>query len=99
VRRDTFARIGPFDTTYEIACDSDWLARFKDAGLASAATLLEDSLTSWRIHGANGSYDQRTMHRELLRMMRGTATRRRDTAAQRSEILREEEEEVNGHVG
>jgi glycosyltransferase involved in cell wall biosynthesis len=75
VRRDTFAQIGPFDTTYEIACDSDWLARFKDAGRAGATALLPEALVTWRIHDANGSYDQQTMHREMLRMMRGTAAR------------------------
>jgi glycosyltransferase involved in cell wall biosynthesis len=83
VRRDTFERIGPFDTTYEIACDSDWLARFKDAGLAPATAMLPDALVTWRIHGANGSHDQQTMHREMLRMMRGSATRQREVDRRR----------------
>jgi glycosyltransferase involved in cell wall biosynthesis len=90
VRRDMFARIGPFDTTYETACDADWLARFKDAGLAGAMRLLPDVLVRWRIHDANGSYDQDTMRRERLRMMRGTATRQRDAARGRAGISRPE---------
>ncbi len=89
VRRETFERIGPFDTSYEIACDSDWLARFKDAGLASATAMLPDALVTWRIHGANGSYDQQTMHREMLRMMRGTATRQREADRDRAATVQE----------
>ena len=86
MHRDTFARIGPFDTTYEIACDSDWLARFKDAGLADATALLPDALVTWRIHGANGSYDQQTMRREMLRMMRGTAIRQRQAGPHQAPV-------------
>jgi glycosyltransferase involved in cell wall biosynthesis len=78
VRRGAFERVGAFDTSYEIACDSDWLTRAKDVGLASE--MLADVLVSWRVHGANGSYDQETMRRELLRMLRGTAARQREAA-------------------
>lgn len=89
MRRDTFERIGPFDTTYEIACDSDWLARFKDAGLAGATAMLPDALVIWRIHDANGSHDQQTMHREMLRMMRGSATRQRQAEPRQASAVRE----------
>ncbi len=68
--------MGTFDTSYEIACDSDWLTRAKDLGLASE--MLADVLVRWRVHGANGSYDQATMRRETLRMLRGTAERQRE---------------------
>jgi glycosyltransferase involved in cell wall biosynthesis len=76
VRRDAFARVGEFDTSYAIACDSDWLTRAKDAGLASE--MLADVLVRWRVHGENGSYDQATMRREMFRMLRGTAARQRE---------------------
>lgn len=76
VRREAFERVGPFDTSYEIACDSDWLTRAKDGGLASE--MLADVLVRWRVHGANGSYDQATMRREMFRMLRGTAGRQRE---------------------
>jgi glycosyltransferase involved in cell wall biosynthesis len=75
VRREAFERIGSFDTSYEIACDSDWLARAKDAGLRSE--MLSGPLVRWRVHGANGSYDQDTMRREMLRMLRRTVGRQR----------------------
>ena len=76
VRRAVFERIGPLDSRYAIASDSDWLTRARDAGVVSV--MLRDVLVRWRIHGANGSYDQDTMRRELLRMLRGTARRRRE---------------------
>ncbi len=77
VRREAFEQVGAFDTSYAIACDSDWLTRAKDRGLASE--MLADVLVHWRVHGGNGSYDQETMRREMLRMLRGTAARQRET--------------------
>ena len=67
---------GSFDTSYAIACDSDWLTRAKDEGLASE--MLAQALVRWRVHGGNGTYDQTTMRRETLRMLRGTARRQRE---------------------
>jgi GT2 family glycosyltransferase len=79
VRRSAFDRIGVFDTEFTIACDGDWLARAKDAGLRSV--MLEETLVHWRVHGANGSYDQDTMRRECVEMLRRTAHRQRAAAA------------------
>ena len=75
VRREAFELVGAFDTGYEVACDSDWLARAKDAGLRQA--MLEDALVRWRVHGANGTYDQETMRREMLSMVRSSAASQR----------------------
>lgn len=81
VRREAFDSIGGFDTSYRIACDSDWLARAKDAGLGIA--MLPEALVRWRVHGANGTYQQDAMRAELLRMTRATAARQRAAAAGR----------------
>ncbi len=78
IRREAFTRVGGFDTSYEIACDSDWLTRAKDLGLASE--MLADVLVRWRVHGENGSYDQATMRSEMFRMLRGTAARQREAS-------------------
>lgn len=78
VRRSAFERVGCFDTSYAIACDSDWLTRAKDAGLISR--MLPDTLVRWRVHGENGSYDQGTMRSEMMRMLRGTAVRQREAS-------------------
>ena len=74
-RRSAFTAVGGFDPSFEIACDSDWLARVKDTRLS--VTMLEDVLARWRVHGANGSYDRETMGRELMRMMRNTVQRQK----------------------
>ncbi len=76
VRREAFERVGVFDTQYRIACDADWLARAKDGGLMSET--LPQTLVHWRIHDANGSYDQATMRSETFRMLRATAERQRE---------------------
>jgi len=83
VRREAFARVGAFDTSFEVASDSDWLARAKDAGLGSA--MLDEVLVRWRVHGANGTYDQQTMRREILRMARGSASRQRRATREQGE--------------
>ncbi|HEX5852359.1 MAG TPA: hypothetical protein VFY36_04645, partial [Solirubrobacteraceae bacterium] len=81
VRREAFELLGAFDTGFEVACDSDWLARAKDAGLRQA--MLADVLVRWRVHGANGTYDQDTMRREMLRMVHASAVRQRRAARER----------------
>jgi hypothetical protein len=80
VRRSALERIGTFDEHYDIACDSDWISQFNDAGLRSE--LLPDALATWRVHGANGSYDRATMRRELFEVFR-RSIRRRETAGGR----------------
>lgn len=75
VRRRAFDAVGLFDTDFEIACDSDWLARAKDAGLPSV--MLPDVLLRWLIHGENGSYDRATMAREVLAVMRRSVRRQK----------------------
>jgi glycosyltransferase involved in cell wall biosynthesis len=78
VRREAFDRVGPFDEGYEIACDSDWLARLKDLGMST--TMLDEPLLRWRVHGANGSYDRTTMQRELVEVLRRSVRRQREGA-------------------
>ncbi len=77
VRRDAFEQVGPFDGRYRMVCDADWLARAKDAGLANE--MLAERLVYWRIHGANGSYEQAGMRAETFRMLRETVERQRQS--------------------
>lgn len=84
VRREAFEVVGDFDTSFRVACDSDWLARAKDAGLRIA--MLPDVLASWRVHDANGTYEQDAMRGELLRMVRGSAARQRAAAEPREAV-------------
>lgn len=75
VRRSAFARVGDFDTSFQTGCDTDWIARMKDAGLV--AEMLPEALVRWRLHGANGSYDIEVMSSEYFRALRETVRRQR----------------------
>ncbi len=81
VRREAFERVGLFDTQYRVVCDADWLARAKDCGLINE--MLEETLVYWRIHEANGSYEQERMRGETFRMLRATAQRQRHPERER----------------
>jgi glycosyltransferase involved in cell wall biosynthesis len=75
VRRETFDRVGGFDPAYRIACDADWLARAKDAGVQWAR--LDDTLVRYRIHSRNAIHERDAMHHELARVLRASVERRR----------------------
>jgi glycosyltransferase involved in cell wall biosynthesis len=75
VRRIVFEQIGDFDTAYRISCDSDWLARAKDAGIPMS--ILPDVLLFKRIHSGNQSSDVRGTQSELLSILRRSIARRR----------------------
>ncbi len=75
VRRETFAEAGEFDERYEIACDTDWLAR---ANLGAwRREMLDEPLVHWRIHDENASHDLAAIYREVLTMMRRHTERKR----------------------
>ena len=75
VRRSVLDRVGPFDTRFRIAPDTDWQARALDAGVRHA--LLPDVLVEYRIHGANISYDVLTGKREMFDLLRASTARKR----------------------
>jgi glycosyltransferase involved in cell wall biosynthesis len=74
-RRTAFDRIGGFDSAYSIGCDSDWLARAADSGLAMR--ILPQVLHFKRIHAANLSADIRTYQSEMLAIFRRSAQRKK----------------------
>jgi glycosyltransferase involved in cell wall biosynthesis len=75
VRRETFDRVGAFDPAYRIACDADWLARAKDAGVEWAR--VDETMVRYRIHDRNGIYERDAMHTELAGVLRASLQRRR----------------------
>jgi glycosyltransferase involved in cell wall biosynthesis len=81
VRREAFEQIGGFDATYRMACDTDWLARAKDAGVESV--MVEEPLFRYRIHASNEAHDRDTLFRELKLVL--LASVRRQRAAQGAE--------------
>jgi glycosyltransferase involved in cell wall biosynthesis len=75
IRRAALERIGRFDTSFRHGSDTEWQARAADAGLRWE--LLPDVLVTYRIHGANDSYDNLGMKREMFELLRGSLARKR----------------------
>lgn len=73
-QRRLFDRVGVFDETLALGCDSDWFARAGDTG-APLTTLAQVTLHK-RIHGANLSADVARYRQELLTMTRRSLLRR-----------------------
>ena len=65
------------------------LARRAPRTRGLASEMLAEVLVRWRVHGGNGTYDQATMRRETLRMLRGTARRQREARRGRLSRLSE----------
>jgi len=75
VRRDVFDEVGPFDTTYFAANDTDWFLRARDLGLPVA--LVEEPLQRYRLHGANASAAMDVIRREHMRAFMTSVKRKK----------------------
>jgi glycosyltransferase involved in cell wall biosynthesis len=73
-RRTLFERVGAFDETLAVGCDSDWFARTLDGGILLA--MLPQVALHKRIHGANLSASVACYQRELLTVTRRSLQRR-----------------------
>ncbi len=73
-RREAFARVGLFDTSLKIAADVDWLARAKDLCVPGAT--LPETLLNKRVHDGNLTNLVDENNAELLRVIRGSLSRR-----------------------
>lgn len=74
-RRRVFERVGTFNPSLSIACDSDWFARSRDFGIAFG--ILPEPLLYKRIHSGSLSTKKGQYRREVLRMMARSMTRKR----------------------
>jgi glycosyltransferase involved in cell wall biosynthesis len=74
-RRSVFDVVGGFDESLRYGNDTDWFARARAAGVASA--VLDEVLLERRLHGGNQSMEVDEMHGELLRVVRSSIARRR----------------------
>lgn len=75
IRKNIYEKVGPFDTTYEIVSDADWLLRAKDAGIPSGT--LPETLMLKRIHKDNLTHRQAMMRLELMRSFKASVDRRK----------------------
>jgi glycosyltransferase involved in cell wall biosynthesis len=78
VRREVLRRVGPFDRTLRVGCDSDWMLRLGDSG-AGVVTAPEVVLEK-RIHETNLSAEVGANQRDLLIAVRRRVLRRRAPA-------------------
>ncbi|MFN8603535.1 MAG: glycosyltransferase family A protein [Candidatus Binatia bacterium] len=79
VRRDVFARVGPFDEKVAGADDVDWLLRAKERGVREAQV---DAVTLlYRRHDGNMTNDVAADQQRLLRVLGRAVARRRAAAA------------------
>ena len=75
IRRETFDRLGLFDTQYEIHTGIDWVALLRAAGLE--IPVIDNVVLRRRIHGENlGIRRPERARTELLRVARGAYGRR-----------------------
>ena len=76
-RRSAFDRVGGFDETLEIGCDSDWFARAiaSDLGLV----VLPQVVLRKRVHTRNLSLNTKRYRQELLTIARRAVSRRHAT--------------------
>ena len=74
VRRDTFAKVGLFDSSYPIGEDIDWLLRVRDAGVPSG--VCPEVLLRRRIHSRNLSANVQLGHQNLVSILHASVRRR-----------------------
>lgn len=84
LRREVWERIGPFDASYSMGSDSDWLMRSREAGVHFAP--LADVTLQRRIHEGNHSHDISTMRTDLIRALH-LSLQRRKAAGESASLL------------
>jgi glycosyltransferase involved in cell wall biosynthesis len=74
-RRSAAERIGEFDTRYEIASDTDWFMRARDAGLVVETA--PGVCMRYRIHEGNASRNEELLNEEVRAVYRASVARKR----------------------
>lgn len=78
VRRTAFERIGPFDESFTIGSDADWLVRARDLGVSLEA--VDEIVIDKRIHYGNLSHDPQTAT-DMLTVLAASLRRRREASS------------------
>jgi glycosyltransferase involved in cell wall biosynthesis len=77
LRREALDAIGPFDET-SVGPDFDWMLRARDGGLTFA--IVSEVLGTYRMHGANASYDREAIGNDGFAALRRSLDRIRATS-------------------
>lgn len=81
IRRKAWDRVGPFDPSFEVGEDGDWLMRAKDLGIRLGE--VHEVLFRYRIHDSN-SMHLRGVHRaNLFRALQASIERKKAAEAER----------------
>src|SRR3954469_101781 len=79
IRRESFARVGPFSEDVKVGVTVDWYARAKEAGLRDA--MLPEVVLERRLHLTNNGLRERDSRQQYLHVLKASLDRRRAQAA------------------
>ncbi|OGW52265.1 MAG: hypothetical protein A2Y81_00340 [Nitrospirae bacterium RBG_13_43_8] len=79
IRRDSFFRVGMFDTRWKLGDFIDWYSRAMEKGLKSV--MLNEVFVLRRIHANNSGFRERKLRPEFVRILKASLDRRRRSAA------------------
>lgn len=79
IRRESFARVGPFSEDVKVGVTVDWYARAMEAGLRSA--ILPEVVLERRLHLTNNGLRERDSRQQYLHVLKASLDRRRARAA------------------
>ena len=75
IRRESFARVGPFSERVKVGVTVDWYARAVEAGLRSA--MLPEVVLERRLHLTNNGLRERDSRQQYLHVLKAALDRRR----------------------
>jgi glycosyltransferase involved in cell wall biosynthesis len=75
IRRESYARVGPFSEDVKVGVTVDWYARATEAGLRS--TMLPDVVLERRLHLTNNGLRERDSRQQYLHVLKAALDRRR----------------------
>jgi glycosyltransferase involved in cell wall biosynthesis len=79
IKRESFHRVGPFATVWQVGVFVDWYLKATEAGLKSI--MLPDVLLYRRLHTTNVGIVHRDSRADLLRILKASLDRRRKAAS------------------
>lgn len=79
IRRESFARVGPFSESVRVGVTVDWYARAAEAGLRS--TMLSEVVLERRLHLTNNGLRERDSRLQYLHVLKAALDRRRAQAS------------------
>jgi glycosyltransferase involved in cell wall biosynthesis len=78
IRRESFARVGPFSEDVKVGVTVDWYARAAEAGLKSM--MLREVVLERRLHLTNNGLRERDSRQQYLHVLKAALDRRRAQA-------------------